>query len=66
MCGESKPLGRFVRMPDVDDNNELERSLLAGLPEQERQQTIESIREQVAKDLERLRKQVAQEAQENR
>jgi hypothetical protein len=55
-----------VRTPYVDDNNELERSLLAGLPEQERQQTIESIREQVAKDLERLRNQVAQEVQESR
>jgi hypothetical protein len=52
-------------MPGVDDNNELERSLLAGLPEWERQQTIESMREQVAKDLERLRNKVGHEAQES-
>jgi DNA-binding MarR family transcriptional regulator len=52
-------------MPLVDHNTELERSLLAGLPEWEREQTIESMREQVARDLERLRNKVGQEAQES-
>jgi hypothetical protein len=49
----------------VDDNDELERSLLAGLPEQERRETIESMRAKVAEDLDRLRNQVGQEAQEH-
>jgi hypothetical protein len=51
-------------MPCMDDNDELARTLLAGLPEQERRETIESIREEVARELDRLRGQVAQEAQE--
>jgi hypothetical protein len=50
----------------MEDSYELQRALLAGLPEHERRQTVESIREETAQKLERLRRQVGQEAQETR
>lgn len=40
----------------MEQRTDLEETLLAGLPEQERQVTIQSIRAKTAKDLQRLRK----------